>query len=126
MVSSRMYFAHVENYEYCELDLRESDYHEISVWSTELHLVLCCAVSYPSLLEKLTALLGRQPVLPDWAMRGLWLGVQGGTDRAVAMERRCRDAGLDLSAVWIQDWEGKRVTSFGSRLQWDWRWNREL
>ena len=126
MVSSRMYFAHVENYEYCELDLRESSYHEISLWSTELSLVLCCADSYPSLLEKLTALLGRQPPLPEWVMRGLWLGVQGGTERAVAMEKRCRDAGLDLSAVWIQDWEGKRITSFGSRLQWDWRWNREL
>ena len=126
MISSRMYFAHVENYEYCELDLRESSFHEISLWSTELSLVFCCAGSYSSLLEKLTALLGRQPSLPEWAMRGLWLGVQGGTDRAVAMEKRCRDAGLDLSAVWIQDWEGKRVTSFGSRLQWDWRWNHEL
>ena len=126
MISSRMYFAHVENYEYCELDLRENSFHEISLWSTELSLVLCCEESYSSLLEKLTALLGRQPSLPEWAMRGLWLGVQGGTDRAVAMEKRCRDAGLDLSAVWIQDWEGKRVTSFGSRLQWDWRWNQEL
>ena len=126
IVSSRMYFAHVENYEYCELDLRESNFHEISLWSTELSLVLCCAESYPSLLERLTALLGRQPFLPEWAMRGLWLGVQGGTERAIAMEKRCREAGLDLSAVWIQDWEGKRVTSFGSRLQWDWRWNQEL
>ena len=126
MVSSRMYFAHVENYEYCELDLRESSYHEISLWSTDIRMVLCCAENYPALLEKLTALLGRQPPLPAWAMRGLWLGVQGGTERAVAMEKRCRDAGLDLSAVWIQDWEGKRITSFGSRLQWDWRWNQEL
>ena len=126
MVSSRMYFAHVENYEYCELDLRESSYHEIALWSTELSLVLCCGGGYPYLLEKLTALLGRQPLLPDWAMRGLWLGVQGGTERAVTMEKRCRDAGLELSAVWIQDWEGKRVTSFGSRLQWDWRWNQDL
>ena len=33
---------------------------------------------------------------------------------------------MDVSAVWIQDWEGKRVTSFGKRLQWDWRWNREM
>ena len=126
IVSSRMYFAHVENYEYCELDLRESSYHEIALWNTELRLVLCCAESYSALLEKLTALLGRQPTLPEWAMRGLWLGVQGGTDRAVAMKKRCRDAELDISAVWIQDWEGKRVTSFGSRLQWDWRWNQEL
>ena len=126
IVSSRLYFAHLENYEYCELDLRERDYHEIALWSREFSLILSCAGNYSALLQNLTALLGRQPQLPEWAMRGLWLGVQGGTERAVTLEKRCREAGVDLSAVWIQDWEGKRITSFGSRLQWDWRWNREL
>ena len=125
MVSSRLYFAHLENYEYAELDLREKNFHEIGLWSTSLRLKLCCRESFPALLESLTALLGRQMPLPDWSMKGLWLGVQGGTERAVALENRCRESGVDLSAVWIQDWEGKRVTSFGSRLQWDWRWNRE-
>ena len=61
-VSSRMYFVHLENYEYSELDFREKDCHEITLWTPALQL----------------------------------------------------------------DWEGKRVTSFGKRLQWDWRWNREL
>ena len=125
MLSSRMFFAHLENTEYAELDLRENAFHEIGLWSVSLRLVLCCENSFPALLEQLTALLGRQPALPDWAMRGLWLGVQGGTERATALEEKCRNAGVDVSAVWIQDWEGKRVTSFGSRLQWDWRWNRE-
>ncbi len=126
LLSSRLYFAHLENYEYAELDLRESDYHELVLWTSALHLVLTAGESYAELLEKLTALLGRQPALPDWAMRGLWLGVQGGTERARTLEKRCKDAGVDISAVWIQDWEGKRVTSFGKRLQWDWRWNREM
>ena len=126
LLSSRLYLAHLQNYEYAELDLREPTYHEIGLWSTKLRLVLAAGDSFPALLEKLTALLGRQPALPDWAMRGLWLGVQGGTERATALEKRCRDAGVDISAVWIQDWEGKRVTSFGKRLQWDWRWNREM
>ncbi len=126
LLSSRLYFLHLENYEYSELDLRESDFHEIGVWSSEMRLVLSAAESFEALLEKLTAHLGRQPVLPDWAMKGLWLGVQGGTERAAALEKRCKDGGMDVSAVWIQDWEGRRVTSFGKRLQWDWRWNREL
>ena len=59
-------------------------------------------------------------------MKGLWLGVQGGTRRALELRDRCVSGGMDVSAVWIQDWEGKRVTSFGKRLQWDWRWNREM
>ncbi len=126
MVSSRLYFAHLENYEYAELDLREPGFHEIVLWTTAVRLLFCTGSSYPQLLEKLTALLGRQPELPVWAMRGLWLGVQGGTDRACALRDKCRKAGVDISAVWIQDWEGRRITSFGKRLQWDWRWNREL
>ena len=126
LISSRRFFVHLENYEYAELDLREPDFHEIAVWSSEARLVFGAADSYEALLEKLTAHLGRQPMLPDWAMKGLWLGVQGGTERATALEKRCKDGGMDISAVWIQDWEGRRVTSFGKRLQWDWRWNREL
>ena len=124
-VSSRLYFAHLENYEYSELDFRESDYHEITLWTPALRLVFGAGESYAALLGALTALLGRQVALPEWACRGLWLGVQGGTERALEMLRRCREGGLHVSAVWIQDWEGKRVTSFGKRLQWDWRWNRE-
>ena len=125
-LSSRLYFAHLENYEYSELDFREPDYHEITLWTTQMHLVLGAAESYPALLEKLSSLLGRQPMLPDWAMSGPWLGVQGGTERAASLAKRCREGGVHLSAVWIQDWEGKRITSFGKRLQWDWRWNKEL
>ena len=125
-LSSRLYFAHLENYEYAELDFREADYHEFTLWTPALRLVIGAGDSYEELLEKLTGFLGRQPALPDWAMQGLWLGVQGGTARALEMEDRCKKGGMHLSAVWIQDWEGKRVTSFGKRLQWDWRWNREL
>ena len=125
-LSSRMYFAHLLNYEYAELNFEAEDRHEIAVWTTEAEFVLGTGEDFPELLRKISSLLGRQPRLPDWAMKGLWLGVQGGTERAVRMEERCRQHGVELSAVWIQDWEGKRVTSFGKRLQWDWRWNREM
>ncbi len=126
LVSSRLYFAHLMNREYAELDFEAEDFHEIGVWSTDARFVFGVGASFAELTEKLTALLGRQPELPDWAMKGLWLGVQGGTERACSLEKRCREHGVDLSAVWIQDWEGKRVTSFGKRLQWDWRWDRAL
>ena len=125
-VSSRMYFVHLLNYEYAELNFEAADRHEIGVWTREAEFVIGTGADFPELLRKLSALLGRQPQLPDWAMKGLWLGVQGGTERAAALEERCRQHGVDLSAVWIQDWEGKRVTSFGKRLQWDWRWSREM
>ena len=28
-----------------------------------------------------------------------------------------------VSAMWIQDWSGKIVTDFGTRVFWNWRWN---
>ena len=125
-VSSRLYFAHLQNYEYTELDFRDGRFHEIALWSKRFTLVLGAGESYGEVLEKLTGLLGRQPMLPDWAMRGIWLGAQGGTGRVTALAEKCREGGVEIPAVWIQDWEGKRITSFGKRLQWDWRWNREM
>ena len=125
-VSSRGYFAHLENYEYSELDFRDGQFHELMLWNSGFSLVIGSGKDYREILYKLTGLLGRQPELPAWAMKGLWLGVQGGTARTTEMLDKCRAGGMDVSAVWIQDWEGKRVTSFGKRLQWDWRWNREM
>jgi alpha-glucosidase len=40
--------------------------------------------------------------------------------------QQCLDNGVNVSAVWIQDWAGKIVTSFGYRVFWNWRWNEEL
>ncbi|MBO4914553.1 MAG: alpha-glucosidase, partial [Oscillospiraceae bacterium] len=88
-MSSRMYFAQLMNYEYAELDFTDESFHELGIWATEAHFVLGAGESFAELTEMLTGLLGRQPMLPDWAMKGIWLGVQGGTERATAMEKRC-------------------------------------
>jgi len=125
-VSSRKYFCHLMNSEYSELDFRNENYHEILVWSCKAELVFGSGETYKEITEKMTMLLGRQPLLPDWAMQGIWLGLQGGTERVTGILKECRDRGMDVKAVWIQDWEGKRITSFGKRLQWDWRWNKDM
>ena len=125
-MSSKMYFIHVFNREYSVLNFENEAYHEICIWASEARLAICQGESYEELLFELTKLLGRQKALPDWAVHGMWLGVQGGTERALDCLKSCRDGGMDVSALWIQDWEGKRITSFGKRLQWDWRWNTQL
>ena len=86
-LSSRLYFAQLMNYEYAELDFEDERFHEIAVWSAKTRFVFGAGDGFPALAEKLTGLLGRQPALPDWALRGLWLGVQGGTARATELER---------------------------------------
>jgi alpha-glucosidase len=36
------------------------------------------------------------------------------------------DAGVKLSGAWAQDWEGRRLTAFGSQLMWNWHYDSRL
>jgi sulfoquinovosidase len=58
--------------------------------------------------------------LPRWVYSGAVLGVQGGTREVVRKLDKVRRAGVSVSALWIQDWVGQRVTSFGKQLWWNW------
>lgn len=51
-------------------DFSAPEYHELALWEDKATLRFECADTYISLLEKLTALLGRQPELPDWIYDG--------------------------------------------------------
>ena len=77
-----------------------------------------------------------QPELPDWVYNGAILGVQGGTDtmlmrledaRAhgiqVKLDAKAKNEFSKVAGMWIQDWSGKIVTDFGTRVFWNWRWN---
>ncbi len=125
-VSSRLYYFHLQGYGYAEVDLSHEDRHCLHVWQDHIRFTIAANETYPGLLDDLTALVGRQPPLPEWMMSGVILGMQGGSDICREKLDRMLAAGTAVSAVWTQDWEGKRVTSFGKRLQWDWRWNGEL
>ena len=69
---------------------------------------------------------GLQPPLPDWTYEGMWLGVQGGSERIEQKLRGALEAGVKVSALWAQDWEGKRETAFGRQLVWNWRFDEKL
>ncbi|WP_049632940.1 alpha-glucosidase [Yersinia aldovae] len=125
-VSSQKYYCHVDNSCYMNFDFSSPDYHELAIWQDSAVLRFECADSYIRLLEKLTALLGRQPELPDWVYDGVILGVQGGTEVCQKKLDVMREHGVKVSGIWAQDWEGRRITSFGKRLMWNWRWDSEL
>jgi alpha-glucosidase len=57
--------------------------------------------------------------LPNWSY-GTILGLQGGAQRVEKILDEALRAGNPVTAVWIQDWVGKRKVSFGSRLWWSW------
>lgn len=65
-----------------------------------------------------------RPALADWITSGAVLGMQGGTAKVRQVVADMQAAGTKLSGVWLQDWVGKRVTSFGEQLWWTWQLDR--
>lgn len=108
----------IDNTEYLEYDLTASETAKITVWSNEISGWVWQGEPL-EILEQYTARSGRMPELPDWAY-GTWLGLQGGAEKVKTIVQGAMDAGNPVSAVWIQDWVGKRKTRIGSRLWWRW------
>ncbi len=122
-VSSKKYYCHVETTAYADFDFRNEAFHELQVWEVPEYMLFETADTYLELVEKITDLFGRQPELPDWVYKGVVLGIQGGTDVVEQKLEKVLAKGMKVSGVWCQDWQGKRITSFGKRLMWNWKWN---
>ncbi len=65
------------------------------------------------------------PPLPEWLHNGIILSIQGGTDLIDQKLSRMHQYGTKIAAIWSQDWCGKRITSFGKRVFWNWIWNQD-
>lgn len=124
-LSSRNWFCHIEGSAYMECSFRPGDY-EIHCFEVPAKIIFSRQDSPAALLADLTALLGRQPPLPDWVNDGVWLGLQGGREVVERKLNAALEAGVKVAALWCQDWVGSRLTSFGKQLMWDWRYDREL
>ena len=59
--------------------------------------------------------------LADWPLEGAIVGLQGGTSEVREHLDALLAADAAVSAVWIQDWTGRRITGFGDRLWWTWQ-----
>ena len=125
-VSSRRYYLHADSTAYADFDFRHEDFHELQFWEIPRCVRIEAAPSFPELLEKQSAFLGRQPELPEWIYNGLIIGVQGGGGRSFGIVDRAVEKGIKVAAVWCQDWAGVRYTGFGKRLKWNWHFHPEL
>jgi len=125
-VSSNHYYLHVDTTAYADFDFRNNEFHELQIWEVPNSIRLETANTYREILEKETAFFGRQPELPDWVYNGLIIGAQGGNERSFGIMEDSIKHDIPVAAVWCQDWCGKRVTSFGKRLQWDWHFHKEM
>ena len=124
-ISSRKYWFHSETTARSEFDFTAGDRHTLKFDSVS-DFYVGFGDTFEQVLSGLTGLIGRQPPLPDWVYGGVILGIQGGTEIMESKINRCLDCGTKVAGAWIQDWEGRRVTSFGKQLQWNWEWDSEL
>lgn len=122
-VSTKHYYLHADSTAYADFDFRNEEFHELQFWEVPAQIRIEGADSYLKLLQKMTGYFGRQPELPEWIYNGLMIGVQGGNERSFGLLDKTLEKGIKVSGLWCQDWCGKRVTSFGKRLQWNWRYH---
>lgn len=123
-VSSRRYAAHVETTAYAAFDFRHEAFHEIEVWEVPERIEFHAAETFIEIVGALSTRFGRQPPLPDWVLDGAIIGLKQGDDSFKRLEVFI-DSGAAISGLWCEDWVGLRVTSFGKRLFWNWKWNAQ-
>jgi len=125
-VSDKHYCLWAETTAYAEFNFKNEHFHELHFWKVPEKIRIVTAPSYRKLLERQSDFMGRQPDLPDWVFNGIVLGLQGGSDRVADILEKTLAHGIPVSAVWCQDWCGKRETSFGRRLQWNWMYDEKM
>ncbi len=108
-----------ENTSYSKFDLSDDDEVSVQFYENNLRGTIWLGSGPLDLIEKYTLKTGRYPLLPDWAY-GTWLGLQGGSEKVKRVVTQAKLAGNPVTALWIQDWVGKRTTNFGDQLKWRW------
>ncbi|KAJ6636223.1 Sulfoquinovosidase [Pseudolycoriella hygida] len=125
-VSSRRYFFSLDSVAYSIFNFESTSFVDISIQAGRFFgYFVVDQMSLLSLVKQISKIYGRQPVLPEWVSNGAILGVQGGTDKMLQFIDEAEEHGVAVSAMWIQDWSGKITTTFGTRVFWNWEWNRD-
>lgn len=115
----------LENTEYSVFDLRPAASLRLGAFTETLATRVFCGSCPVSLLEAYTRFCGRMRPLPSWVQRGAVLGIQGGTTAVRKALAEFEEHNVPISAIWLQDWVGRRKTGAGSQLWWHWEVNRE-
>ena len=121
-VSSARYALHVDTTAWSAFDFRHLGFHEIEIWEVPKRVELFAADHFTDLVSALSLRFGRQPPLPEWLYQGAIIGLKDGENSFTRLEAILA-AGVRVSGLWCEDWEGVRQTSFGTRLFWDWTAN---
>ena len=121
-VSSRLYALHVDTTAYSVFDFRHDGFHEIEVWEIPRKIEIWARDTFVEIVGVLSERFGRQPQLPAWVLEGAIVGLKQGAESFDRLQNFL-DADVKVAGLWCEDWVGLRITSFGKRLFWDWKWN---
>lgn len=125
-VTSQGRWAVLDTFSFCRFDFTHTEFCTLSSHAIPSSLCIGQASSLLTAAGAISALIGRQQPLPAWIYQGMILGVQGG--RAVVQQKlkQALDAGIAVTALWCQDWQGVRMTKYGKQLFWNWHYDPEL
>ena len=123
-VSSGGWYCAADASAYAEFDFSPRDSIVLHFWEFP-EIRIGVEDDFLSAVAAHNRLQGLQPPLPEWVYDGMWLGVQGGSGEIERKLANAREAGMKVSALWAQDWEGKRITAFGKQLMWNWKHSRD-
>jgi alpha-glucosidase len=124
-LSDEGYSFFLENTAYSVFDLRDDTVASVRCYDEELVWRVVGGSSPVERVESFTRYTGRMPALPDWIQEGGVVGAQGGTERVREIWSELRERETPLAGFWLQDWVGKRITSFGEQLWWNWELDRD-
>jgi alpha-glucosidase len=99
-ISSRKYWFHLNTYAYSIFNFKHPHFHELFTWEIPQGFVLSKKEHYTELLSDLTEVTGRPPLLPDYLLDGMILGVQGGLDQVLKYLKQAKDKGVQVSGLW--------------------------
>ncbi|KAJ3412833.1 hypothetical protein HDV05_000174 [Chytridiales sp. JEL 0842] len=114
----------LENYDYSMFDLTSLDKIRVKVGAPVMVGRIYAKDTPLKLIEEFTKYAGRMRPMPDWALEGAIAGIQGGEEKVNGIVDKALTAGVPLTAVWLQDWCGKReqkvLGRVLKRLWWNW------
>lgn len=124
-ITSTMRSLMLNTYEYAVFDMTQPDTIQIETWSNMMSGYIVYGENPPQILQTYRSLTGAMRPLPDWVIDGAIVGMQGGTEKVRQVWEQLQTYDVPISAFWLQDWVGQRVTSFGKQLWWNWELDTE-
>jgi sulfoquinovosidase len=115
-VSSKNYWCEVDTPAFSVFDFSRRSLTSLEFMAIPREIVIGVRASAPALLFDMSATVGRQRSLPEWAFDGAWLGVEDSGEERRGKIEAALNSGVKIAAVWLQG-PGPKKGGRGSRAE---------